>query len=60
LWTGPGTTPRQDASLAEAEAEVGVGVGVGVGVDELYVAPIGPHYREMIELYAREIVPNLA
>jgi hypothetical protein len=29
------------------------------GVDELYVAPIGPHYRDMIALYAREIIPNL-
>lgn len=27
------------------------------GVDELYVAPIGPHYREIIELYAKEIMP---
>jgi len=32
---------------------------VDAGVDELYVAPIGPHYREMIDLYAREIIPNL-
>jgi G6PDH family F420-dependent oxidoreductase len=30
------------------------------GVDELYVAPIGPHYREMIDLYAREIMPAMA
>jgi G6PDH family F420-dependent oxidoreductase len=30
------------------------------GVDELYVAPIGPHYREMIELYANEVMPALA
>jgi G6PDH family F420-dependent oxidoreductase len=29
------------------------------GVDELYVAPIGPNYREMIDLYAREVVPAL-
>jgi hypothetical protein len=28
------------------------------GVDELYVAPIGPHYRDMIELYA-QIIPHL-
>ena len=32
---------------------------VDAGVDELYVAPIGPHYRDMINLYAREIIPNL-
>jgi G6PDH family F420-dependent oxidoreductase len=30
------------------------------GVDELYVAPIGPHYQDMITMYAQEIVPNLA
>jgi len=30
------------------------------GVDELYVAPIGPHYREMIDLYAREVIPALS
>jgi hypothetical protein len=29
------------------------------GVDELYVAPIGPHYRDMITLYARDVIPNL-
>lgn len=28
------------------------------GVDELYVAPIGPHYRDMIELYRRDILPG--
>ncbi|MBB5867669.1 G6PDH family F420-dependent oxidoreductase [Allocatelliglobosispora scoriae] len=27
------------------------------GIDELYVAPVGPHYRELIELYAREVLP---
>jgi G6PDH family F420-dependent oxidoreductase len=27
------------------------------GFDELYVAPIGPHYRELIDLYAKEILP---
>jgi G6PDH family F420-dependent oxidoreductase len=31
-----------------------------VGADELYVAPIGPHYRDMIDLYAREVFPALA
>jgi G6PDH family F420-dependent oxidoreductase len=30
------------------------------GADEIYVAPIGPHYREMIELYARDVIPALA
>lgn len=29
------------------------------GVDELYISPIGPHYRQMIELYAKEVIPNL-
>ncbi len=27
------------------------------GVDELYVSPVGPHYREMIKLYGKEIMP---
>lgn len=30
-----------------------------VGADEIYVAPIGPHYREMIKLYAREVIPAI-
>jgi G6PDH family F420-dependent oxidoreductase len=30
------------------------------GVDELYVAPIGPNYRDMIKMYANDITPNLA
>jgi G6PDH family F420-dependent oxidoreductase len=29
------------------------------GVDELYVAPVGPHHRDMIDLYLREIIPHL-
>jgi G6PDH family F420-dependent oxidoreductase len=29
------------------------------GVDELYVAPVGPHYRRMIDLYAKDIIPAL-
>jgi G6PDH family F420-dependent oxidoreductase len=29
------------------------------GVDELFVAPVGPHYREMISLYEREVIPAL-
>jgi G6PDH family F420-dependent oxidoreductase len=29
------------------------------GVDELYVAPVGSHYRDMITLYAREVIPHL-
>jgi G6PDH family F420-dependent oxidoreductase len=29
------------------------------GVDELYVAPIGPHYRDMISLYAKDVIPAL-
>ena len=30
------------------------------GADEIYVAPVGPHYREMIKLYTREVIPALA
>src|SRR3954468_10096013 len=29
------------------------------GYDMLYVAAVGPHYREMIKLYGEEILPNL-
>jgi G6PDH family F420-dependent oxidoreductase len=29
------------------------------GVDEVFVAPVGPHYREMLNLYAREVVPAM-
>jgi G6PDH family F420-dependent oxidoreductase len=29
------------------------------GVDELFVAPIGPHFREMISLYERDVIPAL-
>ena len=28
------------------------------GYDEVYVANIGPHYRELIDLYGREILPT--
>ncbi len=27
------------------------------GYDELYVAAVGPHYRELIDLFAREVLP---
>jgi G6PDH family F420-dependent oxidoreductase len=30
------------------------------GFDELYVAPVGPHDEQMIDFYAREIIPKLA
>ncbi len=30
------------------------------GVDERFVAPVGPHYREMITMYEREVIPALA
>jgi G6PDH family F420-dependent oxidoreductase len=30
------------------------------GFDEVYVANIGPHYREMIDFYGREVLPALA
>ncbi|NJC71350.1 TIGR03557 family F420-dependent LLM class oxidoreductase [Planosporangium thailandense] len=29
------------------------------GYDEVYVASIGPHHRELCELYAREVVPRV-
>jgi hypothetical protein len=29
------------------------------GYDELYVANMGPHYREMIEFYGQEVLPKL-
>ncbi len=29
------------------------------GYDELYVANMGPHYRDMIEFYGKEILPAL-
>jgi G6PDH family F420-dependent oxidoreductase len=32
---------------------------VDAGADEVYVAPIGPYYREMINMYAREVIPAL-
>jgi len=30
------------------------------GFDELYVAPVGPHFLEMIDIYANEILPAVA
>ncbi len=30
------------------------------GFDEVYVANMGPHYREMIEFYGREVLPALS
>ena len=30
------------------------------GVDELFVAPVGPRYREMISMYEREVIPALS
>jgi G6PDH family F420-dependent oxidoreductase len=32
---------------------------VAAGYDEVYVANMGPHYREMIEAYGREVLPEL-
>ena len=29
------------------------------GFDELYVANVGPHYRELCDLYAREVFPRV-
>jgi G6PDH family F420-dependent oxidoreductase len=31
---------------------------VDAGYDEVYVANSGPHYRELIELYAKEVLPT--
>jgi hypothetical protein len=30
---------------------------VSAGYDEVYVANMGPNYREMIEAYGREVLP---
>ncbi|GAA1781759.1 hypothetical protein GCM10009682_00060 [Luedemannella flava] len=30
------------------------------GLDEVYVASVGPHYREFIQLYRDEVLPALA
>ncbi len=46
---GPGVEDHREALRPYAEA----------GFDRLYVANMGPHYREMIELYGREIIPAL-
>jgi G6PDH family F420-dependent oxidoreductase len=32
---------------------------VEAGYDEVYVANMGPHYREMISAYGREVLPEL-
>lgn len=29
------------------------------GFDEVYVANMGPHFREMIEAYGRDVLPTL-
>jgi len=46
---GPDPTPHVDALRKFVEA----------GFDELYVAPMGPFYREFIELYGAEVLPEL-
>jgi G6PDH family F420-dependent oxidoreductase len=33
---------------------------VAAGYDEVYVANMGPHYREMIEAYGRDVLPAVA
>ena len=30
---------------------------VAAGYDEVYVANMGPHYREMIDAYGRDVLP---
>lgn len=32
---------------------------VAAGFDDLYIANMGPHYREMIEAYGRQVLPQL-
>jgi hypothetical protein len=32
---------------------------VEAGFDEIYVADIGPHYREMIAMYGEEVLPRM-
>jgi G6PDH family F420-dependent oxidoreductase len=46
---GPEPEPYISAYLAYREA----------GFDELNIAPVGPHYREFIELMSREVLPAL-
>jgi G6PDH family F420-dependent oxidoreductase len=45
---GPAAQPYLDTVELYREA----------GVDELYVAAIGPHYRELIDLFAADILPR--
>jgi len=46
---GPDPQPYRDAVDGYAKA----------GYDTLHVAAVGPHYRELIDLYAHEIIPHL-
>jgi G6PDH family F420-dependent oxidoreductase len=46
---GPDPQPYLDAVDAYAKA----------GYDTLHVAAVGPHHRELIDLYAREIIPHV-
>jgi G6PDH family F420-dependent oxidoreductase len=32
---------------------------IGAGFDEVYVANMGPHYREMLAMYGTEVLPHL-
>ena len=32
---------------------------VDLGYDEVYIANMGPHYLDMIELFGREVLPEL-
>jgi G6PDH family F420-dependent oxidoreductase len=36
-----------------------IGTYADAGYDEVYVANTGPHYRELIDLYAKEVLPNV-
>jgi len=36
-----------------------IGKYADAGYDEVYVANVGPNYRELIDLYAKEVIPNV-
>ncbi len=46
-----GSDPKQHLEQIQSYADA--------GYDELYVANMGPHYREMIEFYGEQVLPDL-
>jgi G6PDH family F420-dependent oxidoreductase len=46
-----GPDPERQLAMIEQFAKA--------GYDEVYVASIGPHYRELCDMYAREVLPRL-